>query len=193
MASNSSALIVPATPDAAVIPHLRPPKGLLDLAGTPWWLWAVAALLLLAAVIAFIVWRRRNTPPPPEPAPPTPGERVRTRLREALALINTPLPFCTELADAMREYLDAHFQLRSTDQTTEELVAALHRCMMVSTDQRKWIADFLSQCDLAKFAKARPPMTELLRLQNTALGFVQACEPPPLPSPPQRIPEASAP
>jgi hypothetical protein len=179
--NTSSALIVPAADTNAPLPDLRPAKGLLDIPLLPWWGWALIALTLAAAVIGLLLWRRRNRPQPPPPVPPTPAETARARLRTAFALVNTPQPFCTELADAIRAYLDARFQLHATDQTTEELIASLHRQMMISTTQRKWLTGFLGECDLAKFAKARPPMTELLRLQNTALAFVDECEPPPLP------------
>jgi hypothetical protein len=181
MASNSSALVLDAPSAdtnavaAADIRDLKPP---VDIP-TGWeWLWWTLGALVVAAVVAFAIWwwwRRANRPQPPPLIPP--HVRARERLNRALDLIHEPKPFCIEVSDAMRVYLEERFQLHAPERTTEEFLLELQSSDLLNDGQKQRLAEFLSQCDLVKFARAEPIQPELESLHRIASQLVEETDP----------------
>jgi hypothetical protein len=148
------------------------------------WLWvfaAVAVLLLVAAIaVAWYFWSTRLKKPPIIPVLP-PHERARQKLREALALISQPRPFCILVSDTVRLYLEERFNFRAPERTTEEFLHELKATNLLLPDQKDSLGEFLSVCDMVKFAKYEPGPTELQTLHDSANRLVDETEPQPLP------------
>ena len=193
--TNSSALIVPApAPVATNVPAanddiraLKPPVEIAD----PWfWVW-VALGVLAAAVVGYFAWRwwqrRRAAAAFVPPIPPP--ERARTRLQQALELLEQPKPFCIAVSDALRQYLEERFNFRAPERTTEEFVAELRATALLNPEQKKVLGEFLAHCDMVKFARHEPGRPELMDLHRAALRLIQETEmlapvePPPVISP----------
>ena len=186
MASNTTTL--PQLPAGAVstnalatsdIRDIKPPLPTRDWT----WLWGVLGAVLLGAVLAWW-WRRRRrlggTAPVIEVDPRTlvpPHVRARQRLEEALALIGTPRPFCFALTDALRWYLEEQMNLRAPERTTEEFLEEISGSPLLDTAQHGLLADFLTRCDLVKFARHHPGEPELRELHASALRLVAQTEP----------------
>jgi hypothetical protein len=155
------------------------------------WVWGILGGLALAA-LAFRVWRTRQqrkalvTQIPPAPA----HVIARQRLEEALTLIHQPKPFTILVSDTLRLYLEAAFELRAPEQTTDEFLVELRHSPQLSEGQKTSLGDFLERCDLVKFARYEPREPELRELHRCALELVQETEPPPdaaaEPAPPER-------
>ena len=89
---------------------LRNIKSPLDIPN--FWLWILAALGVLAlaslAVLAWRLWKTRQAAA--AYTPPVPAHvRAKLKLREALALISQPKPFCIAVSDTLRLYLEERF------------------------------------------------------------------------------------
>lgn len=200
--TNSSALIVPApAPVATNVPAstddiraLKPPVEIAD----PWFYLWLALGLLAAAVLGYFAWRwwqRRQAAASFVPPIP-PQERARTRLQQALELLDQPKPFCVAVSDALRQYLEEHFHFRAPERTTEEFVAELRATALLNPEQKKILGEFLTHCDLVKFARHEPGRPELMDLHRAALRLIQETEmlaptePPPVipPEPPPSSP-----
>lgn len=185
MASNSSALILPApapSTNATAELEIRDIKGPVHI--PPGWLWFWWTLAVLAAVIvAYFAWRcwrkHRTKPKPPEIIVP-PHVRARNRLREALGLIRDPKPFCILVSDTLRVYLEERFDLRAPERTTEEFLEELQSSSVLSLSQKQALGDFLMRCDLVKFARYEPGEPELRDLLDAALRLVDETAPAPL-------------
>ena len=180
MKTNAVALIPAPSGASAATNDIRGIKAPVAIPN-PWaWLgWSAAALALLAlGWWAWRRWKKQQAMGPPEIVIP-PHERARARLQEALALIAQPKPFCVAVSDAIRLYLEERFNLRAPDRTTEEFLDELQMSALLSFEQKRTLGEFLSQCDLVKFARHEPGENELRALYEAAVRLVEETQPPP--------------
>lgn len=157
---------------------IRPPKPPLALPGfwSTWgWLLLVTLLLALAWWAWQRYWRQRHRPPPAVVVPPY--RRALERLRAALDLIHDPSRFVVVISDALRVYLEERFQLHAPERTTEEFLAEIRAGQRLSPLQQQLMADFLTRCDLVKFARYEPSEPELRELYESAVRLVEETEP----------------
>jgi hypothetical protein len=169
-------------PPAAGTNELRDIKPPVDIpSGWAWLWWTLGALALAVGLyLAWRYWQKRRQPPArSEPVTP-PHARARQRLEAALKLIDQPRPFCIEVSDVIRVYLEERFDLRAPERTTEEFLAELQHSTRLTPAQKQTLADFLERCDLVKFARDEPEHYELEGLHGVAVRLVSETEPPPL-------------
>lgn len=186
--TNNAALIVPppsATSNAAAqLTFHDSAKPLIEISNP--WFWAWLALGIIAVVaVAYFIWnynRKKAAMPPIVPIIP-PHVRARRALEKALGLISEPKPFTTAVSDTLRTYLEERFTFRAPERTTEEFLYELQSTNLLTTDQKASLAEFLSQCDLVKFAKYEPTETELRTLHEAAVRLVNETEPREIPQP----------
>ena len=182
MKANSSALILPSSPtNSTGTNELRdisaPVEIPVDLAWLWWTLGALGVGLLLFLIIRR--WQRGVTLATAMPIPA--HVRARQKLRDALALMNQPLPFCVSVSDTIRGYLEERFHFRAPERTTEEFLQELKATSLVTPEQKESLADFLSRCDLVKFARYEPGQPELQQIYDSAVRLVDGTAPPPPP------------
>lgn len=186
-------------PPTSTAPAALPADGLRDIVGpvdiVSWWDWALrlglAILVLGALAAALALWwrarqRRLNQPPPPARVIP-PHERASRHLEEALRLLADPDRFCTEVSRILRVYLEERFGWNAPDRTTEEFLSELRHHHELAPDLRALLEEFLTRCDLVKFARHDPTEGELRDLHRAALRVVSdtvpaVAVPPPVPA-----------
>jgi hypothetical protein len=145
----------------------------------PWLWWSLAILALLAAgFLVWRYWRRKADAVAVVPVIP-PHERARQKLQEALALINEPRPFCILVSDTIRLYLEERFDFHAPERTTEEFLHELRATNLLLPDQKQSLGEFLSVCDMVKFARYEPGRTELQALHDSAVRLIDETEPRP--------------
>lgn len=151
-----------AVPPSAAVPATNAPiRDIHDVVEipNPWrhaGVFAATGLVLAAAAAGgWLWWRARNRPPAP-PVPENPADVARRRLDAARSLARDPRAFGIEVSSAVREYLERRYGLRAPDQTTEEFLADLRSRPLLEARHQAVLASFLEQCDLLKFAGARP-------------------------------------
>jgi len=115
-------------------------------------------LLLLAAGLWY--WKRKYSSRPPRPAPvvlPPPWTIAREKLKSLMA---EDLPakglikeYYSRLSDIVRQYMEDRFNLRAPEMTTEEFLFSLRSSSQLNTVQKEALKDFLTCCDMVKFAK----------------------------------------
>ena len=201
MASNNNALALPAQPagtnvDGAplmggglagarpsgngtnVVQDIRPLKGPVEIPSTYGWLWWVLAALVAAAVV-WLLWRKlRFKKPALKPAVIIPPHRkAKDRLRGAGELMSDPYAFCSLVSDVLRSYVEERFNLHAPERTTEEFMDELRASTQLRPDHKLLLEDFLSRCDLVKFARFEPAEPELRSLLESAERFVDETAP----------------
>ena len=144
------------------------------------WLWVALAAIAVAAALFFAsrYWRRKLSQPPPVVIVP-PHERARAKLQEALALMDQPRPFCILVSDTIRLYLEERFDFRAPERTTEEFLHELQATDLLQPAQKDSLGEFLSVCDMVKFARYEPGQAELQALHDSAVRLVDETEPQP--------------
>ena len=167
---------------AADIHGIKPP---VVIPSYWYWLW-IALALLAVAVALYVAWRlqrKRASRPPPIPFVAPPHERAREKLRAALALLNQPRAFCILVSDTIRVYLEERFTFHAPERTTEEFLRELQATSLLTPDQKQSLGDFLSVCDMVKFARYEPGLPELHALHDSAIRLIDETEPQPEPAP----------
>jgi hypothetical protein len=161
--------------DATDIRDIAPPMDIPS--GLAWLWWVMAALAIALAALLFWRWWRRRAAQvsliPPVPA----HVRAKQKLQEALALIAQPKPFVIVVSDAARWYLEERFNFRAPERTTEEFLHELQRTDRLTREQKESLGQFLTNCDLVKFAKYEPGEAELRELHTSAVRLVEETEP----------------
>ena len=142
--------------------ELKPPLGELntDFADDQaFWPWLIALLVGVAAIVAPFVVKRVGK-----------NRAIARRIsayevarRRLDTLIAKPRPqgeevnaFFVELSDIVRQYLEARFDLRAPELTTEEFMETVIDSPDLSRDHQTLLRDFLKQADLVKFAGFQP-------------------------------------
>jgi hypothetical protein len=145
------------------------------------WVWGILAVLVVAA-IAYALWRHwRKKAEEPVVIPVIPPHvRAREKLQEALALFNQPQPFCILVSDTVRIYLEERFQFHAPERTTEEFLHELQATDLLLSGQKESLGEFLSVCDMVKFARYEPGQPELQALHESAARLIDETEPPPV-------------
>ena len=164
--------------NAATNEGLRDIKAPVAIASGWEWLWWTLGALAVAAVVAGLLrwWLKKRAAVPPASVLP-PHVRARKKLAEALALIGLPEPFVVAVSGALRVYLEERLEFRAPERTTEEFLHELGDTPLLSARQKGSLGDFLTACDLVKFAKYEPGEAELRDLHGAALRLVDETVP----------------
>jgi hypothetical protein len=154
------------------IRDIRGPKALFPLVLV---LELLAGGALLAAA-GYAVWRRRRRPSRALQY----FEIALQRLEELRALMHpaSVREFSSAISDTVRRYIEAGFKVTATHRTTEEF---LHDILETENSplavHRSLLAEFLRQCDLAKFAGMSLSAANMEALYQSARSFIVGTSP----------------
>ncbi len=146
----------------------------VDYSLIPTWVVFVAAFTFLALLGGIIWWwlaRRGQRTVPPQ----LPRDRALAALQAASTEMNAvpPYRFSIRVSDILRRYVTDQFGLPVTRQTSFEFLEQLKRGPHFSEDEKHLLEDFLSRCDLIKFARYDATPTDSRLLLDEAMGFVE--------------------
>lgn len=188
---------VPVTVDS-LLPENAAEATLSDIAppvAQPWNMMVLLAaglgfLLLLA--LCWYFWRRRarkaDLPPPPLPPHLLAYQALDLLVGEGLVESGQLKLFYEKVSTILREYIEHRFGLNAPERTTEEFLAELGGAYLSASRRpavadpalrahRGLLQDFLSQCDLVKFAKHHPHKGEVEESVALCRQFIAATEP----------------
>ena len=97
-----------------------------------------------------------------------------------MAYVNDPKTFVSVCSDAVRVYLEESFNLRAPERTTEEFLYELQVSNQLADNVKTSLGEFLSRCDLVKFARYEPTQMELEDIHNCAMRIIEETEPRPV-------------
>jgi hypothetical protein len=144
------------------------------------WLMPLLVVAAIVLVAAFFWWRRRRGSrhaPSQEvsSALSPPVEDALAELEKLFALIDSERsrPYGIESSAIVRRYIERRFEFAATLQSTEEFLADAQRSPRLDAGYQDLLGDFLSCCDLLKFARTLASRDELAQLHNAAIAFVK--------------------
>ena len=147
----------------------------------PWWVWiAIAALVVVAAVVVWLMLRKRRQDAQQVLVPRKNAvEEARERLEVArrLMLEGEVEAFYVAVSDAVRHYIERQFRLRAPEQTTEEFLQDMTRAQRLRPSHKELLSEFLTQCDLVKFARFQPGPADMETALGAATRFVDETVP----------------
>jgi hypothetical protein len=147
-----------------------------------WWPYALGALIILALIaVWYFLFRKKLSKMEIPAAPPEPP--FDKAIRELAILKEADLPgkgkikqFYIELSDILRRYIEGRFDIKAVEATTYELKRLLKHPELTK-DQSQLILEFLSRCDLVKFAKYQPSTEYPANDYNSVRDLVIATKP----------------
>ena len=151
------------------IRDIRGPKGILPA----WLIPAIIATVVLLALVGYAIWRWRRRQRPSRILEPF--EIALQRLEDIRRLLEPAhvREFSIAVTDIVRQYIEAAFHVTATHRTTEEF---LHDLLDTSNKSlathRALLAEFLSRCDMAKFAGMSLSRQIMESLHQSARSFV---------------------
>jgi hypothetical protein len=157
---------------------LPPSRGALTtrVGGWPWYAWVgvgVGALWLGVGVVLALRLQRRRAVRLKVSAYDAAVKRLRElEARGAPDAAAADLWF-VELSGIVRRYLEARYEIRAPELTTEEFLREAARKAELTAEHRELLSMFMARCDRVKFAGYRPGPDESLATLAAARGFVE--------------------
>jgi hypothetical protein len=155
------------------IRDIRGPKPLFPLALA---LELLAAFVVLA-VLGYLLWRWRRRR---QQRALKYFEIALQRLEQLRTLMQPEnvREFSAAISDIVRSYIEAGFDVTATHQTTEEFLRGILAARNSPLSRhRSPLAEFLRQCDLAKFAGVSLSVDNMESLFESARTFIVATSP----------------
>lgn len=173
--------LLPHGADAAEIKDIKPPLSLppdrLRQA-----LYAGLGLFLAAmAIVIFFYLKKRSTTLKPEEVLLRPEEialqELDKLLAEKLLEMGRIKLFHFRISNILRHYIENRFGVKAPERTTEEFLLELSLARSsedtLLSSHKTLLADFLTQCDLVKFAKHKPTVSESEKTVEICREFIE--------------------
>jgi len=134
-------------------------------------------IVLLSAAGGFILYRlrRRNEFAEPVLAPHEIAMlAIENLLSEDLLEKGELKLFHSRLSDILRRYIEQRFGLRAPERTTEEFLEELRSNSVLEKRFRRMLRQFLTQCDMVKFARYDSSVEEVKTVLDICRSFIDA-------------------
>jgi len=135
-----------------------------------------ASVVLIGVILYMVLSRRRKGErvAPQLPAHEIAFRRLESLLSSGLLEQNRYREFTEEVSDILRYYIEDRFGLRAPERTTEEFLEESQGNLEIDNDKRDMLKEFLSYCDLVKFAALEPSEDDVKRIFETCRDFIEA-------------------
>jgi len=140
-------------------------------------------LILLAALVAagLLYWKKTAGKNEPAEVLLRPEEialqQLEILLAEGLLDRGEIKPFHLRISDILRHYIENRFGLKAPERTTEEFLTELSMAKSSESallgSHKVLLTDFLTQCDLVKFAKHEPTIAESEKTVVICRDFIE--------------------
>lgn len=150
--------------------EIAPP---VDYSFIPTWAIFLASFVALSLIGLIVCWLKRK--PKPALPPKLPREIALEELERISGEIDTinPYLFSIRVSDILRRYVTNQYALPVTRQTSVEFLTALAKLSRFSASEKSLLEDFLSRCDLIKFARYEATSADSRLLLEEATRFVK--------------------
>jgi hypothetical protein len=142
------------------------------------YIYIISAIITAIALILFIIillQKRRKTKEvviPVVPAHEIAYEALKSLMRKDYLTTGKVQEHYFELSNIVRHYIENRFQLKAPEMTTEEFLLTLKESEVLDSGQKSLVKDFLSHCDMVKFAKYLPEKNEIDSSYTSAKNLV---------------------
>jgi hypothetical protein len=141
-----------------------------------WRLWALVAFGVAAIPAMWLLMRSRRTKELVRifrPAHEVAYARLRALVAENLVEQGKIKEFYERVSGILRHYIEDRFDLRAPERTTEEFLAELRFRQTLTSGDKNVLEEFLTHCDLVKFAKHDPTTDQVQRTFDLVKDFIE--------------------
>jgi hypothetical protein len=100
-------------------------------------------------------------------------ERLRTLVEQDLVGAGKIKEFYEQISDILRHYIEHRFNIHAPERTTEEFLAELPSANLLNQSDQNLLAEFLTHCDLVKFAKYNPTTEQIQKTFDLVKNFIE--------------------
>lgn len=141
-----------------------------------WWRWVLAVLGVAAVPGVWLLLRSRQAKELVRifrPAHDVAYARLRALVAENLVEQGKIKEFYERISGILRHYIEDRFDLHAPERTTEEFLAELRFTETLAPADKKVLEEFLTHCDLVKFAKHDPTTGQVQRTFDLVKNFIE--------------------
>jgi hypothetical protein len=153
-------------------------EGVLDMPrqyGHLWW-WVGGCAALAAATGAWLLLRKtkgKGAAAVMIPAHELAYQRLRELVAEDLIGQGRIKEFYERVSNILRHYIEDRFDLRAPERTTEEFLFELGSSRALESDDKERLKEFMTHCDLVKFAKFQPDAAQIQKTFDLVKEFIE--------------------
>jgi len=141
-----------------------------------WWLWLLIIAVITAVAGRWILLRRKRVAKLIrifKPAHEIAYDRLKALVKENLVEAGKIKEFYERISSILRHYIEHRFDLRAPERTTEEFLAELKYTDVLSVSDKESLEEFLTHCDLVKFAKHSPTTEQIQHTFDLVKEFIE--------------------
>ena len=141
-----------------------------------WWRILPVVAVLGGIVGLWLYFRRKKTIAAVrifKPAHEIAYARLQLLVQQDLIKAGRVKEFYEGVSDILRHYIEDRFELRAPERTTEEFLFEIRDTGILSEGDRKALMEFLTHCDLVKFAKHSPTNEQIQHTFDLAKNFIE--------------------
>lgn len=141
-----------------------------------WWLWILLAMVVLVVPAGWWLLRRQRIRALLrifKPAHEIAYARLRILVAEDLVEAGRIKEFYERISGILRHYIEDRFDLHAPERTTEEFLSELQRTDVLAVSDKEVLAEFLTHCDLVKFARHAPTTEQIQRTFDLVKDFIE--------------------
>ncbi len=155
-------------------------EDVVEIPPSRWSLWGgLAGAIAVAGLVGALMRRPKKAVAVKRvyrPAHEVALAKLRALAEEKLVEQGRVKEFYLKLSGCLRQYIENRFALRAPEQTTEEFLAAIGSSEALPPDHKKQLGDFLTHCDLVKFARYEPTVEQINESLSMAERFVETTQ-----------------
>lgn len=162
---------------------IRDVKAPINLPDFWWILWFLLGLIAVSVCVYFLLRYKKFSQAPVKPLAPelSAWEKAYQQLealrQEKLLEHGLFKEFCTRVSDIARYYMENRFDIHAPHMTTEEFLYYLGISGHLNDSQKTALKEFLNSCDMVKFAKYAPTITETQKNFDCARKLIDETKP----------------
>ncbi|MDD5136939.1 MAG: BatD family protein [Candidatus Omnitrophica bacterium] len=158
-------------PKGKTLADIKDVKGPLGYFEINWFI--VAGVLVIGVIMALIVLYKFRKKPLPLKLPYEIALEELEAVRGNFLKTSDVKEYYAGVSDCVRRYIERSFRLKAPEMTTEEFLTSLGASQVLSYERKDLLKDFLSACDLVKFAKYMPAKGEMEAVFLAAKKFIE--------------------
>lgn len=153
-------------------------EGVVEIPREPsfWWLWILVVVAAASAAGSWLYLRRKRVRELVrifKPAHEIAYERLRALVKEDLVGAGKLKEFYERISNILRHYIEHRFDLRAPERTTEEFLLELATADVLSASDKERLGEFLTHCDLVKFARYNPTTEQIQKTFDLVKDFIE--------------------
>lgn len=168
--------ILPKDMEKMTLHDIKPPVVLPTSYGV--WIWTgslAGAVLCIGLAAFFLIKRRRKADEAVQPTIPAHElafNELEALIAENLVEQGEVKRFYQKISDILRRYIERRFGIHAPEQTTEEFLAGIKTRHDFPKTYNPLIKNFLTHCDLVKFAEHQPTTENIQQTFDSCQDFI---------------------